>query len=53
MVEVLGIKERNMIMKNSYAKNTKYDGQVTYLLTCPDAIPASAAESARISLATN
>lgn len=39
--------------KKTYAKNTKYDGQVTYLLTCPDAIPASAAESARISLATN
>ena len=39
--------------KKTYAKNTKYDGQVTYLLTCPDAIHASAAESARISLATN
>lgn len=36
----------------SYSKSTNYKGQVTYLLMCPDAIPASATGSARISLAT-
>lgn len=36
----------------SYSKNTNFYGQVTYLLLCPDGIPATATDSAKIDFAT-